>query len=343
MAKSRKKLVLKILGALVLAVVAIAGWFAWTTLRVDDAPDELEAMERRPDDLVVPSLGDGPDLRVADMRGATSFIVVEGIQSMRTEQGKELNRALNRWELPETTKGYIVFDGEGMQMFEEKVSRFLGFFADEVRFPVYVDFDAEALDVFKLAKGHHGFVVLDPQGEVLLRHSGGIQGAKLDKVRELIGAKEPPEPKPAPKFALAGVDNEACRQKSCMFLFLGKKVSRSEIPWIEDGFEGTRTECFERMHRPEIRLAASAMRVKIERSHGVVVGQTDDLRLEGWKLVDEDAAAREAFGLAPDENALVVIDKQGRLAFRETGFIPMYRWTLAIDVTGESIKRDDES
>lgn len=341
MPRPRKQL-LYVFGGILLAILLVAGAWGWQVMRVEDLPDELAVMERSPDELVFSSVGHGADLRLADLRGQTSVLVFEGIQSMRSEQGKEVNRALNRWQLPPGTHGYIVGDGEGMQMFEDRAHQFVGFFAEELRFPLYVDWDGEMVDVFKLVKGHHGLVVLGPAGEVVLRHSGGMQGAALDELRTRLGATEPPPPPPAPAFTVGGLDNAACRVEPCLFVFLGKPVARGDIPWIEDGFEGTRTDCFERMRRPEIRLAASAMRVPITKSHGVLVGSTDDLRLQGWQVVPDDQAAREAFGLAPDDSALVVVDTEGRLAFRETGFIPMYRWTLAIDTTGEQILRGEE-
>ncbi|MEX1368563.1 MAG: hypothetical protein AB1Z98_35870 [Nannocystaceae bacterium] len=341
MARARKK-VLYVVGGILLAILAVGGAWGWQVLRVADIPDQLETMERSPDEVVVSSVGHGQDLRFADLRGHTSVIVFEGVQSMRSEQGKEVNRALNRWILPETTQGYIVWDGEGMRVFEDKASKFVGFFAEELRFPIYVDFDGEIVDVFKLVKGHHGLLVLGEDGEVLMRHSGGLTGADLEELRTLVGAQEPPEPEPAPPFTVAGLDNRSCQDKACLLVFMGKPVARGDIPWIEDGFEGTRTECFERMRRPEIRLAASAMRVPITQSHGVLLGEVQGLDLKGWTVVPDDAAAREAFGLSPDDSALIVIDRQGRMAFRETGFIPMYRWTLAVDSTGEKILRGTE-
>lgn len=338
-----RKTFFKLLGGLVIVVAIGLGVWAWMALRVEEIPDELATMERSPDELVVPSLGDTPDLRVAHMRGERSFIVLEGIQSMRAEQGKEVNRALNRWVLPDTTKGYIVYDAQGMRVFEDKVRRFTeDFFAQEVRYPLYADFDGETLDVFKLIKGHHGLVVLDENGEVLMRHSGGFKADELDELREMLGAQEPPEPPPAPQFAAADLTQDSCKQKPCLFLFLGKKVARTDIPWIEDGFEGNRTDSFERMHRPEIRLAASAMQVPIKKSHGVIFGDLQGLEPEGWRILPDEPSLREAFGIEAGQSALVVIDTQGRLAFKETEFIPMYRWTLAIDITGESIKRGDD-
>ncbi|MCX4245282.1 hypothetical protein [Paraliomyxa miuraensis] len=341
MPRARRKL-LYILGGLLAAVLCLGGAWGWQVLRVEELPDELPAMERSPDEVVLSSVGHGPDLPLRDLRGQRSVIVFEGVQSMRSEQGKEVNRALNRWILPDDTKGYIVWDGEGMRVFEDRATQFVGFFAEELRFPIYVDWDGQMGDVFKLVKGHHGLIVLGEDGQVLLRKSGGLRGTELDELRALVGASEPPEPPPAPKFQLGDVDDAACRQRPCLFVFLGKPVARTDIPWIEDGFEGGRTECFERMRRPEIRLAASAMRVPITRSHGVLVGETEGLDLKGWTTLSDDADAREAFGLGPEDSALIVVDAQGRLAFRETGFIPMYRWTLAIDVTGETILRNDE-
>lgn len=338
----RKRKVLYAIGGVLLVILGLGGAWSWQVLRREELPDQLAAMERSPDEVVLSSVGHGPDLRLAELRGQTSVIVFEGIQSMRTEQGKEVNRALNRWILPDGVRGYIAWDGEGMRVFEDKATAFVGFFAEELRFPIHVDWEGEMVDVFKLVKGHHGLVVLGPTGDVLLRKSGGLQGTELDDLRTLIGAQEPPEPPPAPQFELAGLDLERCRGRSCLFVFLGKPVARGDIPWIEDGFEGGRTECFERMRRPEIRLASSVLRVPIKRSHGVLVGQTEGLDPKGWVTVPDDPDARQAFGIGPDESALVVIDAEGRLAFRETGFIPMYRWTLAIDPTGEEILREDQ-
>lgn len=330
------------LGGLLLVVLVVGGAWGWQVLRVEEIPDELPPMERSPSEVVVSSAGHGDDLRFADLRGHTSVVVFEGVQSMRSEQGKEVNRALNRWVLPEGVEVYIVWDGEGMQIFEEKASKFVGFFAEELRFPIYVDWDGEILDVFKLVKGHHGLVVLDPEGQVKMRHSGGLVGEPLEELRTMLGAEEPPPPEPAPPFSVAGITNDDCRDKPCLFIFMAEPVDRGDIPWIEDGFEGTRTECFERMRRPEIRLAASALRVPITKSHGVLLGEVSNLDLKGWTVAPDDSAAREAFGLEPDQSALIVVDTEGRLAFRETGFIPMYRWTLAVDSTGESITREDE-
>lgn len=342
MPRPRNKKILYVVGGVLLALLVLGGAWGWQVLRVEELPEELGTMERSPDEVVLSAVGHGADLRLSELRGQTSVIVFEGIQSMRSEQGKEVNRALNRWILPEGTKGYIAWDGQGMRMFEDRATQFVGFFAEELRFPIYVDWEGELVDVFKLVKGHHGLVVLGPEGQVLLRHSGGLQGEALDELRTTLGAREPPPPPPAPEFALAGLNVQSCRDEPCLFVFLGKPVARAEIPWIENGFEGTRTECFERMRRPEIRLAASAMRVPITRSHGVLVGETEGLELKGWTTVPDDAAAREAFGLEPEQSALIVIDTEGRLAFRETGFIPMYRWTLAVDATGEAIMREDE-
>ncbi len=341
MPRPRKKL-LYVIGGVLLAILVVGGAWGWQVLRVEELPDELAAMERSPDELVLSAAGRGEDLRLADLRGQTTVLVLEGVQSMRSEQGKEVNRALNRWVLPDDTRVYIVWDGEGMRIFEDRATQFAGFFAEELRYPIYVDWDAQMTDVFKLVKGHHGLVVLGPDGQVEMRHSGGLQGAALEDLRVRLGAEEPPPPPPAPAFDVAGITNASCREKPCLFVFLGKPVARTEIPWIEEGFEGTRTECFERMRRPEIRMAASAMRVPITKSHGVLLGEVEDLRLRGWQVAPDDADARAAFGLAPDDSALIVVDTEGRLAFREVGFIPMYRWTLAIDPTGEQILREDE-
>ena len=69
---------------------------------------------------------------------------------------------------------------------------------------------------------------------------------------------------------------------------------------------------------------------------GVVVGELDDIELEQWNVLAPDASteeARSALDLDPGQAAAVIL-REGRIAFREQGRIPLYKWGLAADLIG---------
>ena len=335
------KLALIALGLLVM----VGGVGAWRIFRVEDVPEELPPMERSPDDIMLASMTDAPDLELAALRGKTVFLVVVGPQSGKNREGQALNRALNRWIYPESTVGFIVADAEGVGFLAGMVEEYVEFFAKESRFPIYVDFEGITLETFKLAKGHHGFVVIGPDGEVRERRSGGMEGAELDALRELLGAEEPPEPPPAPDFKLGDLDTSSCSPRACAIIFLGAPVRRDQIPGIEGGFDGEREEAFALLSKPEVRLAATALKMDLKGAPGVLVGDVadlDELPGRGFAHVPEAAEARAAFGIEPTDTAMVIVDAQGRLAFKRVGFIPMYEWGSAADLLGAEVMPEED-
>lgn len=314
------------LGA-VIGVGLLLGVGAWTLLRVEDIPETLEAPED-PDTVVIPGIGDQPDLALAELRGKRAFFVMVGIASWSSEEGRKLNRALNRWVLPADTEGYIVFDAEGLGVFaeNEKSAKYMKVFGKEVRFPMYGDFEGRFRKAFKLAQGHHGLVVLGPDGEVNLRRSGGIDDPKeLEVLREMLGAEEPPPGPPVPDFELGLLSDEACAARPCAVLFLGEPVARGDVPGIDDGFEGEREQVWAQMEKPAVRLVSSALKLDPEdKALAAIVGSTPGLEPESWVRLEEAPIAREAFEVAPDETVLLVL-RHGRVAFRSDGVVPMYR------------------
>jgi hypothetical protein len=323
-------------------VVMVIGVGAWRVFRVEDVPDELPPMERSPDEIALDSMSEAPALRLADLRGKTAFFVVVGPQSGKDKGGIPVNRALNRWQYPDSTVGFIVADATGMGVLADMAQKYIDFFRKEARFPLYVDFDGQMLDVFKLAKGHHGLVVLGPDGAVIRRASGGLSPAEIEALRVELGASEPAPPPPAPDFEVGGLTKASCRARACAIVFVGEPVARTDIPGIEDGFDGDTDESFARLNQPAIRLAATAFKTQLQGAPGVVVGRITGLELPGWTTVDDAASARAAFDIAEGESAFVVVDGEGRLAFREVGLIPMYKWGAAADLLGAEIMSDED-
>lgn len=325
----------------ILALLGVVGGvWAYKVLRVEPIPEQLEEMEETPDSIVLESLSETPDLVLGEQRGFKSFYVIVGMRTPKKE-GVALNRALNRWQYPTGVKGYIVGDAEGAGMFRGMAKKMLDFFRKEARFPIFVDFAGAMLRVFKLPKGHHGFVVLGEDGEVLVRKSGGIEGAELEDLRVLLGAELPPPPPAAPEFAVAGLTKASCADKPCALIFLGAPVKKVDVPGIEGGFDGSTTDGMDRMNKPEIRLAASAVKMDLKGAHGAVIGDVD-FPIPGWTVLAEAAEARAVFGLAPDDTAMVIVDEQGRLALREVGLVPMWVWGEAADLLHAEIMPGDE-
>ncbi len=339
---------LKLAATAVGLLIIVGGVAAWRLFRVEDIPEQLPAMEVEKVDLTVQSLTGDPPLHLGEANGKTTFVVVigPGGGEDNKKEGQALNRALNRWVFPETTQGFIVADAEGAGLFSGMVEDFVRFFEKESRFPIYVDFDGAMMKTFKLVKGHHGFVVLGPDGQVLLRKSGGLEGQELEALKKTLGAEEPPEPAAAPDFRIADLDNGRCRTRACAIIFLGDSVARTDVPGVEDGFDGDREAGFAQIDKPHVRLAATAMKMDLQGAPGVVVGSVSELRelpKMGWTQVDEAAEARAAFGLGPDDTAFIVVDEQGRLAFSEVGLVPMYKWGTAADLLGAEVmpEKDD--
>ncbi len=314
-------------------VVLPAGASAWYLLRVEDIPETLPPVERDPNAIEIAHTSDGPPLRIADLRGKTAFFVLVGAQTGKSAEGERLNRALNRWTYPDTTVGFIIGDAAGLGLFRERIGKVMGHFATEVRYPLYVDYEGAFIETFGLPKGHHAFVVLGPDGEVLERVSGGIDDpAEIERVRELLGASEPPPGPEIPDFSLPRMSDEACRAMPCALVFTGAPVQLTEVPGPDNGFQGDDDQRYAQMQQPRIRNVQLARRMHLQGVLGTVVGEVDPrLRFVGWDLVDAADEVRDAFAIPPHTAGLVVI-ADGRIAIRETGLVPLYTWGLAADL-----------
>ncbi len=326
---------LKIAAVVVLVLLGALGLAAYRLLRVDDIPETLEE-PLDPATLVIPGAGDQPELRVSDLRGQTAFFVFVGIRSFSGEEGRALNRALNRWVLPEQTRGFIVFDAEGFGFLQAKSTEYLGRFGAEARYPMYGDFEGAFRNVFKLPRGHHGLVVIDPEGQIAMRHSGGLQTPEeLDRLRTLLGASEPPDGPPVPAFSEGGLSDERCAATPCMLVFLGHPVPLSDVPWVDGGFEGDQEARWKQASTPAVRNVSLALGLELgDKANGLVIGETPGVELSaGWSQVDRAAELRAAFGLADDTTALLVL-VDGKVAMRNEGIARFYELGRLSDLLG---------
>ena len=333
---------LKVLAIVLGLLGAVMGGMLWWLFRAEEIPEELEAAAD-PMTLVIPGIGQQPTLDADLMRGKTTFFVFVGIQSWTSDEGKSLNRALNRWVLPDAAQGFIVFDAEGLGFLAEKSEEYMERFGNETRYSMYGDFTGAFRQVFKMPRGHHGFVVVDPTGSISMRKSGGARDeAALDEIRTLLGAEEPPPGPAVPEFALGPASASACASKPCAVMFLGAEVGRSDIPGVDDGFEGEDEAKWAQMQKPEVRNIGSALKLAIaDAGVGVIAGEVRDLELpKGWTVVSDDAAAREAFGVEPGTTAFLVL-KDGEVAFRGDGTIPMYELGRVSDLLGVEFDFED--
>jgi len=245
--------------------------------------------------------------------------------------------------LPPGTVGHIVGDAAGFGMFKAKAEGMMKHFADETRYPVHVDFEGVFASTFGLAKGHHGFVVIGPDGAVLERRSGGAEGAELERIGVMLGAEEPPAGPPMPSFSLGELSSERCGHGTpCAIIFLGREVARADVPGIDDGFDGAEDEAIERMKDPSIRMVSTAVKAKLRRAEGAIVGGTPQLEFPTWQVIDGAPEARAAFGLDATEPAFVVIDADGRIPVLARGAMPMYQWGRVADVLGVELDDDDD-
>ena len=321
---------------------AVLGGALWWTVRAEEIPEQLEAHED-PAVLAIPGIGDQPALDAALMKDRTSFFVFVGIQTWTGDEGRSLNRALNRWVLPQGVQGFIVFDAEGLGFLAEKSEEYMARFGNETRYPMYGDFEGAFRQVFKMPRGHHGFVVVGPDGAVKLRKSGGADSdAELEEIRALLGAEEPPAGPPVPAFSLGSATPSACAAEPCVVVFLGESVARTDIPGIDDGFEGEDEEEWAQMQRPAIRNVGSALKLKLEGAgQGIVVGSLEGLELPpGWTVIDDDPDARVAFGVDSGADAFLVL-REGEVAFRREGVIPFYEMGRVSDLVGVEFEFDD--
>ena len=123
-----------------------------------------------------------------------------------------------------------------------------------------------------------------------------------------------------------------------MLVFLGAPVSRADIPGLkEGGFEGSREEAFAQLAKPHVRLMTQvATRWDLEKTpvDGVLIGEGPGELVEGWKQTPAAPAVREALGLASDSTALVMIGKDGSVAFKAETEFPFWKMAQAREALG---------
>lgn len=324
----------KLLAVIVTAGIGIAGAIWWLT-RTENIPEVLEVLEESPAVVDIPGIGEQPALKLEALQGKTVVVVVSGSWSAKSPEGEATNRALSRWIYPESTVGYVVADAGGLGVFADRIEATMTSYAAELRFPLYVDFDGVFVETFKLPKGHHGLLVLGPDGNIVGRHSGGLEGEALNTLREQLGAIEPELGAPMPEFAVGELNTATCQQTVCAFVYSGPgPVTRADIPGIRPGgYEGDDDARLQQMRKPAVRNVTLARKMKLSSTRGAFIGDiADDVTSEGWERVSlsDGADALQALGFG-DEPGLVVFD-HGKEAIRATGVIPLYQWGRVADL-----------
>lgn len=353
-----------LIGLTILLLVGV-GAAAWLfRSRAETIPDQLAPINTEladPMKVVVPGSSGLPDLKLADLRGKTVYLVVGDRESMQAGESKLFDRALNRWTFPDDVVGYGIADAEGFKILASKIEEFLGGMRPEIRLPLYIDYEGAITRAFQLPKGHVGVVVLGPDSQILLRHSGpppaGAAGdALIEKLRATLRAEEPTL-EPAPPFKLGALDNAACEGKTCMFVFLSRPVKKSELPGVKGGWEGETDAMWKQLQDPDVRLtglvydsdaklvAAADKSAKSAKSKDsadeseplkpvevVLVGAVEDIELKRYTVVPEAAEARVTFKV-PDAG-IVVIDPEGRIVLHETGLVRMFKFTRISELLG---------
>lgn len=331
-----------VITVLVLALIGAAAWMLRS--RAEEIPAELPPTDIDPMSIVIPGGSGMPDLKLADHKGKTVYLILGDRESMQARESKEFDRALNRWTYPPDVVGFAIGDAEGFKLLAGKIEEMLGAMRPEMRLPLYIDFDGAITRAFKLPKGHTGIVVLGPDGALKLRHSGPpkpkdkILTPEDDIIARLKLALRAEEPAltPAPAFKVGDLDNAACAGKTCLFVFLGAPVKKTDMPGIDGGFDGGMEESMKKLQDPSIRLAGLAFDLEekiakdkdnalADKVRPALVGTLDGLELKHWTTLAEAPEARAQFSIPVDQAALVAIDPNGNLALRELGVVPMYK------------------
>jgi hypothetical protein len=314
---------------LVVVVLALgAGGFLWYKLRaqIEPIPSVLAAVDDGGTARIrLPGAGGLPDLNLGELRGSIVYLVLEGKDSMESGEGREVVRALDRWQHAEGVRGYFVGEAEGLGFLKWKIDEFVGALQRESRLPVYMDYEGAILRGFKLPKGHTAVVVLGQDGEVVFRKSGKPSADEIEALRVALGAREPEPPRPAPVFAAGPLDSASCAGQGCALVFLSRKIAVTEVPGVEGGKKPDDSAAW---GDPDARLVGmlSDQALPAGKSKGVFVGELDGVKLaSGWSVTPGSAELRATFGLGASDTAVVVIDREGRLALRETGVIPFWK------------------
>jgi hypothetical protein len=265
---------------------------------------------------------------------------------MSSREGRDLTRALDRWTYPPDVVGYSIGDAEGLGLLADKIEQeFVGPMRAESRWPLYVDFDGALLRTFKLPKGHIALLVLGPTGAVLLRHSGPADAARVEEIRAVLRASDPPAGPAAPEFSIGELNRERCRDPGCLLVFLGGPVSRADVPGIEGGFSGSMSEEFEQAKKPDVRsmsLLANGWDLAAAKVPFAVVGAVSGLELPGGAVIESAPEARRAFSLEDGQPAMVVVQRDA-VPFREVGTIPFWKFGIVGHLLGiEARDRHEE-
>ncbi len=333
------RILLKVLAVLVVLVLAAGGWLWWKLRpRVDPIPDQLAAIDPAVDLARIRLDGAGiADLSLGDQRGHLTYLVIDSKESMQAHEARSLDDALDRWVWPDGPVGFAIGDAEGLGVLRFKIDDIVRQIRRETRLPLYVDYDGKMIHAFKLPKGHTGVVVLGPDLDVRYRHSGPMTDAELAALREVVGAREPPPPPPAPAFAIGPMSSESCRGKACAIAILAARVDKQRVPYIKGGYHGDDGQAAKLFEDPSTRLVGVLADVKPapEFARAMLLGDTD-VDLPGWDRGGDDdraaADARRVFDVPEGEAALVVVDAQGRVAFRGVGRIPLYKFGPVADL-----------
>jgi hypothetical protein len=310
-----------------LALALCAAGFLWWKLRarVEPIPAVLAALDQDPAKIRLPGLGDQPELVVEALRGSIAYFVIESRESMSAGEGRELNLALNRWSYDDGVKGFFIGDAEGLGFLKWKLDELAGSMQREARLPLYMDYEGAILRGFKLPKGHTAVVVLGEQGDVVFRKSGKLTAEELEALRLAVRAREPAPPPPAPAFSVGALSTKSCAGQACALVFLSRPIDVKAVPGGKGGKPRDDSAAWE---DADARLVAmlSDQELPAGKSLGVFVGALPGVELAaGWSVIADEPAMRAAFELAPAETAIVVVDREGRLALRERGRIAFWK------------------
>ncbi len=335
------------LGFVVLLLVLL-GAVAWLfRSRAEEIPAHLAEIDPAvadPQKLVIPGGGGLPDLELAKLKGRTVYLVVEDRESMAARESSPMSRAMAKWTYPPEVVGYLIGDAEGFGFLRGTIEEFVTAMRPELRLPLYVDFQGAAARTFKLPKGHSGLVVLDASGAVAYRHSGKMKPEEIEEVRALLGATLPPL-RPAPPFKVGELDNAACAGRVCALAFLSEPLRRSDVPGGAEGFQGDQEAQTKQFARPSVRIASVVLdtdpKLDEDKVSAVLVGELEGTELRRWKKVST-ADARAAFEIPEGEAGIVVVDADGKVAFRELGRIQIYKFGLLSELFGVEISDPDE-
>ena len=316
------------MAALAMIATALLLNALWTPLSevTDDLPPLPADVDVRR--LVLPPTAGQPGLDLGDHAGRRVFLLVADARSAMSMSGFRLRNALMRWRYPPSVVGFEVASFDGVMgkmasMMEPMMTSMGGM----SRFPMSVDTEGTLVDAFSLPAGHLGLVILGEQGEVLLRRSGAVDDEALAAIARLLRASEPPPPPPAPDVDWpSGIDG----RPPIAVAFLGGTLREREVRGVSMFSMPTA------MQDPTRRIVDQLdQRMAIPADVDiVVVGDLRGFADRDWHRVEHGPALRRAFEVPDGEPGLVVIDGDGRLAFRETGLIDMWKLGFAAEALG---------